>query len=112
MRDWDQAITDLNRAIGLDPKLAFAYNNRGWAYYEKNLYDSALPDLNKALELDPKMTEAFMNRGLLFILTGKKDLAIADFKKVLELTKDPEVVLNATKNIEIASDSSGYILER
>lgn len=112
MHDWDQAITDLNRAIRLDSKLAFAYNNRGWAYYEKDLYDSSLTDLNKAVQLDPRMPEAYMNRGILYILIDKKDLAVADFKKVLDLTTDPVMVRNATRNLSIATGDNGYILER
>ena len=29
--EYDQAIAAFNKAIELDPELAFAYNNRGWA---------------------------------------------------------------------------------
>ena len=71
MRDWSQSVTDLDRALALDPGLAFAYNNRGWAEYEVDHYDASLQDLNKAIELDPKMPEAYMNRGILYILTKR-----------------------------------------
>jgi tetratricopeptide (TPR) repeat protein len=113
MQDWKQAMTDLDRALHLDPNIAFAYNNRGWARYELNKNDdAALTDLNKAIEMDPKMPEAYMNRGILYYLLDKRDLAIADFKKVLELTQDPVMVDHAKKNITIASSGGGYVLYR
>ena len=31
--NYDQAISDFTKAIGLDPNYAKAYNNRGLAYY-------------------------------------------------------------------------------
>ena len=106
-------MTDLNRALNLDPNIAFAYNNRGWARYELNKNDdAAMTDLNKAIELDPKMPEAYLNRGILYYLLDKRDLAIADFKKVLELTQDPVMVDHAKRNITIASSSGGYVLYR
>jgi tetratricopeptide (TPR) repeat protein len=57
---WDLAIADLNKAIELDPKLAVAYNNRGWAYNGKGQRDLAIADFKMCINLsqDPSLTQA------------------------------------------------------
>lgn len=48
---YEQAISELNKAIELDPKLAIAYYNRGVAYYGKSELTKAASDLEKSIEL-------------------------------------------------------------
>jgi tetratricopeptide (TPR) repeat protein len=50
---YDQAVADFNAALRIDPGLAVAYNNRGTAYYYKQMYDRAIADYNAALRIDP-----------------------------------------------------------
>ncbi|MFH0731927.1 MAG: tetratricopeptide repeat protein, partial [Candidatus Omnitrophota bacterium] len=59
----EQALSDYNIAIELDPKYPKAYNNRGNAYSRKGNFDQALSDYNKAIEIDPKRPKAYNNRG-------------------------------------------------
>src|ERR1700756_3215124 len=59
---YNQAISDYNKAIEIDPKYAGAYNNRGYTYYSKDLYDQAISDYNKAIEIDPRYAGAYNNR--------------------------------------------------
>ena len=102
---WDLAITDLNKAIELDPQLAEAHNNRGWVYGSQGQWDLAIIDLNKAIELDPELAEAYFNRGSTYYYKGQEDLALADFNKVIELSSNPLIILEAEKYIaEISSD--------
>jgi Flp pilus assembly protein TadD len=44
--EFDQAITDLTKAIELDSKNAEAYNSRGFPYAAKGKYDQAITDYN------------------------------------------------------------------
>jgi tetratricopeptide (TPR) repeat protein len=53
MREYDRAISDYNKAIELDPKLAGAYSNRGYVYVHKQDKNHAIADFRKALSLDP-----------------------------------------------------------
>ena len=48
---YDQAISDYNKALEIDPSDALAYSNRGNAYDDKGQYDQAISDHNKALLL-------------------------------------------------------------
>jgi Flp pilus assembly protein TadD len=49
--DYDNAMTDFNEAIRLDPTLANAYNGRGNAYRKLGKKDKASADLAKAKRL-------------------------------------------------------------
>jgi len=55
-------ITD--KAIALDPKLANAYNHRGFLYAAQGKVEQALKDYNQAISLDPKLRDAFINREI------------------------------------------------
>ena len=63
LKQFDMAIADYTRAIGLNPKSAKAYNNRGIAYGGLEQFDKAILDFTKAIELDPKLADAYFNRG-------------------------------------------------
>jgi tetratricopeptide (TPR) repeat protein len=53
MDRYDEALTDLNRAIELDPGDAGYYAARGQAYQATGRNDEALADFDRATELDP-----------------------------------------------------------
>jgi len=42
----DEAITEINKAIGTNPRYALAYFSRGIIYNNKGLYDEAISDFN------------------------------------------------------------------
>ena len=56
----DRAISDFNKAIELNPKLAMAYNNRGLVYFVTKEYDNAWNDVNKAQSLGYKIHPGFL----------------------------------------------------
>jgi tetratricopeptide (TPR) repeat protein len=90
-KDFDKAITDLNKAVALGPRYAFAYSSRGYAWYAKKEYDKAFADYNKAIELDPSHAAAYQNRGYAWHTKREYDKAIADYDKAIEL--DPKFVM-------------------
>jgi tetratricopeptide (TPR) repeat protein len=86
------AITEYDRAISLDPKLAEAYLNRGKARRAGGDLDGAIADYEVAAELDPgvaannrDITQAYLNRG--YIRSNRMDLdgALADFDHAIRL---------------------------
>jgi tetratricopeptide (TPR) repeat protein len=82
---YDQAISDFNKALEINPRYAKAYNNRGIAYEMKGQYDQAISDYNKALKIDPETAETYYNRGNAHYKKGQYDRAISDFNKALEM---------------------------
>ncbi len=57
---YDQAISDFNKALEINPRDAPAYNNRGIAYYHKGQYDKAWKDVHKAQDLGHKIHPRFL----------------------------------------------------
>lgn len=82
---YDQAISDFNKALEINPTLTQAYVNRGIAYGLKGQHDQAISDYNKALELDPRNAGAYYYRGLAYGRKGQYDQAISDYSKALEI---------------------------
>jgi tetratricopeptide (TPR) repeat protein len=63
---YDQAISDFNNAIEINPRYIKAYNNRGIVYRLKGQYDKAISDFNKAIEINPLDAEGYNNLAWLF----------------------------------------------
>lgn len=85
---YDEAITELNKAIELDPRFVPAYANRALAYQGKGKLNLAIDDCTKAIELDSKYIPAYINRGTIYGAKGDYDSAIADFEKAIKLKPD------------------------
>ncbi|KAJ3108141.1 hypothetical protein HDU97_002053 [Phlyctochytrium planicorne] len=95
LRQIDEAINCLTRAISCDVYLAVAYFQRGVCFYSKNMLSEALADFTDALAflrgnlvidytqlgLAYKLyaCEVSFNRGLCFAAVGQTDAAMADF---------------------------------
>jgi len=87
-KEYDKAISDLNKATELDPKFSPAYSGRGSVYVEKKEYDTSLSNLNKAIELDPTFSPYYDARGIVYGRKNQYDKALSDLNKAIEL--DPK----------------------
>jgi len=83
------AITDLNKAIALDPKFANAYVGRGNAELDLEQYAAAIADYDKAIALDPENGGTYFNRGYTKKVMGNYSGAKADFKLAFKF--DPKL---------------------
>ena len=79
------AGADLDQAISLDPRLTYAWFNKGNIYYSLGDYTSALECYNKALEINRNFGEAYYNRGLTYLNLGNKESGRADLSRAGEL---------------------------
>jgi lipoprotein NlpI len=66
---YDRAISDYDRALGIEPRDARALHARADAYLEKRNYERALADYDAATQNDPKFI-ADRSKGLLFFYLG------------------------------------------
>jgi len=80
---YDQAISDFNKAIEINPRYNTAYNNRGIVYRLKDQYDQAISDFNKAIEINRLDAEAYNNLAWLFATA--KAPGFRNGKKAVEL---------------------------
>lgn len=97
IHNYDEAISDLDRAIALVPDFTVAYMVRSYARTKKAEhsaergtlpYASALADLDKAIELAPDMAAAYYNKGCIYLMAGDLTSALASFTRALELRSD------------------------
>ena len=78
-------IADLDRAIELSPRLAFAYYNKGNVLAELGDFTSALLAFGKAIELKPDFGEAYYNRGYAYFQLGDRERGVENLSKAGEL---------------------------
>ncbi len=82
--NYDKAIADLTKAIGLIPDDISAYNTRGSAYLCSGRYDRAIDDFTRLFSLNHMRSAQlpyFENRGTAYWLKGDYGKALADFTK-------------------------------
>jgi tetratricopeptide (TPR) repeat protein len=83
--EYDQAFSELTKAIEKDPDLACAYVTRGMAYNDKNEFDLAIADFTRVIEIKPMDAHAYAYRGMAYVNKGEYDLAIADCSRAIEI---------------------------
>jgi tetratricopeptide (TPR) repeat protein len=88
------------------PNLAWAFNNRGFAYFLKGDLDPAFADFEQAIRLDPNDAVAFNGRGLVYQARGELDRAIADYDETLRL--DPNYLFAFNNRGGAYSDKHDY----
>ena len=98
--DYDNAITQFNEAIRLDPNYVDAYANRGEAYRMKGQYDMAIKDLDNAIRLNSNFAFAYACRGVAYSQQGQKDLATKDLEKAISLNPNYDWAKERLKEIQ------------
>jgi tetratricopeptide (TPR) repeat protein len=81
----DDAVRDYTEALKLDPKLAWAYENRGLLRDESAETDQALQDFAEAIRLDPNSYHAHFSRGLIEMERKDPQGAIEDFSEAARI---------------------------
>ena len=77
------------------PQKARVFNNRGYAYFKKDMLNPALQDYNRAIALNPSFARAYENRGCLYFEQKNYSAAKADFQKAIDLnTENARVFTN------------------
>ncbi|MGB7571049.1 MAG: tetratricopeptide repeat protein, partial [Methanothrix sp.] len=69
----------------LDPKYAYAWNNKGAVLSDQGKKEEALKAYEKAIELDPKFAYPWNNKGLALKALGRKSQADECFARAKEL---------------------------
>lgn len=84
--EYDKAIADFSRAIGLDRDCADGYYNRGVVYQRGKEYRKAVRDYTQAIRINPKYLKAYINRGQIYSLNEDYEKAIFDFRRAIEIS--------------------------
>jgi TonB family protein len=87
LEDPEERLKSCARVIRGDPRAAWAYNERAWAYFKMGNAAQGLPDVEKSLELDPNLARALDTRAHIFEALGRREEAVADFRRALSVAE-------------------------
>ncbi|MFC1494774.1 tetratricopeptide repeat protein [Thermodesulfobacteriota bacterium] len=95
--NYDQAISDFNRAISLDSNQYKAYDYRGRIYSSQKKFDLAISDFNKALEIYPIREQVYNNLAWLLATCSEEKYrdglnAVKLAKKAVILGENPAIL--------------------
>ena len=85
---YEKAVSEYQKAIGMDPQSVAAYNGIGVAYTMLEAYDEAVAAQQKALELQPDFAKAHAGIGLAYFRQNKTELALKYYRQAV--TVDPQ----------------------
>ena len=80
-----EAVRDFDQVLSLNPRVVYAWFNKGNIYYEAGDFTSAMQAYSEAIKIDPEFGEAYFNRGLAYLNAGNKVQAFSDLSKAGEL---------------------------
>ncbi len=80
-----EAISDYDRAVSINPQAADVYNNRGLAKSALGNKQGAISDYDLAISINPLYVEAYRNRGVAKSALGNKQGAISDYDKAIAI---------------------------
>jgi len=85
-KNYSGAITDYTKALELNPKLAEAYLDRGFAKRSAGDIEGAKIDFKTSIDIDPtpKDAAAYYNRALAKSALGNNDGALSDYKRAAD----------------------------
>jgi tetratricopeptide (TPR) repeat protein len=89
--DYDAAITDLGKAIQLNPNDANVFALRGDVYSAKKDYDKALNDYNESIRISPGCS-AYYGRGLAYSNKGEWERAIQEYTESIRIYPENSLV--------------------
>jgi len=83
--DYDNALSNLNKAIELNPRSPEAFYNRSRVYLKLEKLKESMRDISSAIEINPSLADLYGHRGTLFCHTSEFDKALADMELALKL---------------------------
>ena len=85
----EREISEMKRALELDPLSLIINTNLGQAYIYANRFDEAIAQLRKTIEMDGSFYFAHLILGEALELKGEFPAALAEYQKAMALNDDP-----------------------
>jgi tetratricopeptide (TPR) repeat protein len=83
-----QALTEFETAVQLNPSYWKGYHNRGVSYALGGKVDEAIADFGRVIELQPSYANAWFNRGEIYYDRGQLQEALHDYEEAIRLKPD------------------------
>ncbi len=81
----DEGLSDINKAIQLNPNFANSYYIRGNFYQRKRMYSNAINNYKKVLDINPRHIDATLRCAIIYGKQGNKSMSCIYLKKACEL---------------------------
>lgn len=109
----DSAISEVRRALELDPLSVIIVASAGWIHFQAGLYDQAIAQFRKALELDSLCAPAHSGLGEIYEIQGRNEEALAEYLRLASLTGGSFATLGGgnadpVARLQVAYRSSGW----
>lgn len=89
--DTENAILKFTKAVEIDPKFAFAWDNLGISYRKNQQYEQAISAYLRSLEIYPEGRLPLLNIAITYNLNQQYNEAVAHYNKFIEIySEDPE----------------------
>jgi len=110
-KNYQQAVSDLSRAIERDKGTAWMWENRAKSYRKLKQYDKAIYDFGKAIQLNPGNISNYRLRGYCYKKLQQYNLALKDYDAGLLVDKKNVKLLmqRAKLNNNVFSDQGAAI---
>ena len=102
--EYDEAVTELKKALSMNPDFPDLHNLLGIAYANKGMKDDAIVEFNTALKINPDYLKVHLNLALTYYEKGAYQESSRHLDRVME--KDPDNELVMTLKEELASLTS------
>ncbi|UCE93108.1 MAG: tetratricopeptide repeat protein [Flavobacteriaceae bacterium] len=89
--DTENAILKFTKAVEIDPKFAFAWDNLGISYRKNKQYEQAINSYLKSLEIYPEGRLPLLNIAITYNLNQQYEKAVVYYEKFIQIySDDPE----------------------
>lgn len=89
--DTENAIQKFSKAVEIDPKFAFAWDNLGISYRKNKQYEQAIEAYLKSLEIYPEGRLPLLNIAITYNLNQQYSEAVTYYEKFIDVySEDPE----------------------
>ena len=103
--DIDGAVINLTKAVEINPRYIWGFNNLGLALERSGDLQAAENAYANALNIDKNFGAAHLNLGLLLMRRGDNARALKEFEKTVEVSPGSSWSLSAKRYILELNDS-------
>ncbi len=97
-KQFDYAVKALNRVLVLEPGMAEAHVNMGFAFYGLNEFKSARDSFNRAIDMKPYQANAYWGLAISSESLGEIDVALGAMRAFIHLSEPNDPFLRKARS--------------
>lgn len=109
LKDYENALLDINDATQINPDYADAYFNRGLLYLQISEFTKAVQDVEEGLKLQPDASKAYGVLAAIYAAQNEEDLVYSNFEMALQKGAEVDKILDFTAALNAYRDKPEFI---